>query len=71
MPMDHLGYIVYVAIVLLVYGSPVIAFLLYRGWKRQHLLATLVRILLTLPVLAAVLYGLFLAGLWLLATFSR
>jgi len=71
MEMSHLGYIAYIGMVLLMYGSPVIVWRLYRAYKRGHVVRTLLLCVVTVPVLAAVLYAMFRIGLLVLAAISR
>jgi len=71
MEMSHLGYIGYTGMVLAIYGSPVVIYLLYAGWKRGRLLLTLLGLLFAWPLVSALAYGLFLGGLHLMAALSR
>ena len=56
MGMSHLGYVAYLAMVVALYGSPVIAYMLYRGWRRGQLARTLAQIGVAVPVIAVLGY---------------
>lgn len=64
-------YVLYVAILLLVYGSPLIAYLLYRAWKRGRFIRTLLLLVPAVPVTAAVVYFLFRLALVVLSALTR
>lgn len=56
MTMSHAGYILYICMVIALYGSPLIALALFLGWRRKGFLKTLVAILVLIPVAASVAY---------------
>lgn len=60
---EHLGYILYFAVLLYAYSSPLLAIYIYKGYKQGRALRNTVLFLLGVPVAAALLYGLFWAGL--------
>lgn len=60
---EHLGYILSFAVLLYAYGSPFLAYLIYKGYKQGHALRNFALFLFGVPVAAALLYGLFWAGL--------
>lgn len=60
---EHLGYILYFAVLLYAYGSPLLVYLIYKGYKQGHALRNFALFVLGVPVAAALLYGLFWAGL--------
>ncbi len=70
MPMSHLGYSLYGAMVIALYGSPVFAYLLWRGWKRGRFMVTLLGCLVCIFGGGALAYGLLRVGVELMAMFA-
>ncbi|HEY0973082.1 MAG TPA: hypothetical protein VGE57_01155 [Solimonas sp.] len=70
MPMTHVQAMMYGAMVFALYGSPVMAYFLYRAWKRGHVLRTLSLCVLFVFAGGAAAYWLLFGGIWLLSLFA-
>lgn len=54
--MSHAGYILYICMVIALYGSPLIVLALFLGWRKKRFLKTLVAILVLIPGVASAAY---------------
>lgn len=55
--MNHLGYILYISLLIVIYTSPLIAFLLYRGWQHKRFAYTLLSVVVGVSGIALLIYA--------------
>lgn len=56
MGMNHLGYILYLSMVVALIGSPLLLYFIYRGWKNKRLGKACATVILGVPFVATLIY---------------